>query len=101
MQQIYTVEQVASYFGRSPRTIRLWITTGKLPARKVGKSYLVTQDAVSDLVQPEIDTAATRQQDVREFLQFMTSCNISLADFCAHQEAEIGLEDSSWGTARS
>ena len=99
MQQIFTVDQVADHFGKSPRTIRLWITSGKLPARKVGKSYLVTQDAVDELVQPESNSVseAVRKQTVKEFLQFMSTFNISLADFEASQEEQMRVEDAAWG----
>lgn len=105
MQQILTVEQVASYFGKSPRTIRLWITSGKLAARKVGKSYIVTQDAIHEAVKPAIqvvDDAMAVVDDikhrraVKEFLAFMQSSSATLADLRAVQEEDILMDESRW-----
>ncbi len=48
-----TVHQVAARLHRDPETIRRWIRSGKLPARKVGLQYLVEE---ADL--PVADTAA-------------------------------------------
>ncbi len=38
-----TVAEVALRLGRDPETIRRWIRTGKLPARKVGLQHMVEE----------------------------------------------------------
>jgi excisionase family DNA binding protein len=76
MQAIYTVEQVAGHFGKSPRTVRKWITGGRLPARKVGKGYVVTEDAVSSLVAPVAQAQEDRKAKATEFIVFMQSLDI-------------------------
>ncbi len=76
MQAVYTVDQVAGYFGKSARTIRKWIETGKLPAKKVGKGYVVTEDALNELVQPPTPATAKRSTIAQEFISFMQSLDL-------------------------
>jgi len=40
---VLTVLQVAERLGRDPETVRRWIRSGKLPARKVGLQHLVEE----------------------------------------------------------
>lgn len=42
-----TVPEVAKMLGRNPETIRRWIRTGKLPARKIGTQHLIDDDDLS------------------------------------------------------
>jgi excisionase family DNA binding protein len=76
MQNIYTVEQVAGHLGRSPRTVRAWITAGRLAARKVGRSYLITEDALSSMVEPKAPAGKDRAAIAREFIDFMQSLDL-------------------------
>lgn len=46
-----TVPQAARQVGREPETVRRWIRSGKLPAKKVGGRYFVDEmeiEALSD-----------------------------------------------------
>jgi excisionase family DNA binding protein len=45
-----TVPQAARRIGRNPETIRRWIRSGRLPARKVGTQHVVEE--------VDLDTAA-------------------------------------------
>ena len=76
MQPVYTVDQVADYFGKSSRTIRKWITLGRLSAKKVGKGYLITEDALRTLIQPITAPAEDRKTIARDFLMFMQGLDI-------------------------
>lgn len=73
MHQMYTVDDVAGRFGKSARTVRTWIVQGKLQARRVGKSYVVTQEAIDKMVNP---TASDRSDLAREFIGFMQTLSI-------------------------
>ena len=42
-----TVPEVATMLGRNPETIRRWIRSGKLPARKIGTQHLIDDDDLS------------------------------------------------------
>lgn len=44
--QIYDIPQIAAMLRLSVKTVRLYLATGKLIGRKVGKRWLVTQDAL-------------------------------------------------------
>lgn len=52
IQPTLTVEQAAGYLHVQPRTIRDWIAAGKLPAKKVGKRYIIAAEAVGNMVAP-------------------------------------------------
>lgn len=47
-----TVAQAAHRAGRDPETIRRWIRTGKLPARKTGGRYVMDGRDLAALVEP-------------------------------------------------
>lgn len=46
-----TVPQAAAQVGREPETIRRWIRSGKLRARKVGTQHLIDEDDLQALVE--------------------------------------------------
>jgi excisionase family DNA binding protein len=41
--------EAAPRLGRSERTIRRWIREGRLPGQKVGRDWVVDEDAVAEL----------------------------------------------------
>jgi excisionase family DNA binding protein len=41
MARALTVEQASEYLQLSPYTVRLWLREGKLPGRKIGRSYRI------------------------------------------------------------
>jgi excisionase family DNA binding protein len=46
--EIYSVKQVAEALGLSTKTIYEAITAGKLQAKKTGKNFLITREAVRE-----------------------------------------------------
>src|SRR5215207_1120938 len=48
-----TVPEAARRAGRSAETIRRWIWSGRLPARKVGNQHLVESDTLDRLLAPD------------------------------------------------
>lgn len=48
-----TVPEAAARTGRNPETIRRWIRSGKLPARKVGTQHVIEERDLEDLVNGE------------------------------------------------
>lgn len=48
-----TVPEAAERVGRDPETVRRWIRSGKLPARKVGMQHLIDERDLDELVGEE------------------------------------------------
>jgi excisionase family DNA binding protein len=101
MQPVYTVDQVADFFGKSSRTIRKWITLGRLPAKKVGKGYLITEDALNFLVQPKSTIVENRKAIAREFLGFMQGLDIPKGTMDRIMQEDMAVEDEIRKEARS
>ena len=49
----YTVKEAAQMLGKSEVTVRLYIRQGKLKGQKVGNTYYVTDDTLTELVTGE------------------------------------------------
>ena len=49
-----TVPQAAARTGRSPETIRRWIRSGKLRARKVGTQHLIDEEDLELIEDDEV-----------------------------------------------
>lgn len=48
-----TVSEAAELVGKEPETIRRWIRSGRLPARKVGTRYVIEEADLDGLVEDE------------------------------------------------
>ncbi|MGH2446481.1 MAG: helix-turn-helix domain-containing protein [Candidatus Limnocylindria bacterium] len=48
-----TVPEAARRAAKDPETIRRWIRSGRLPARKVGTQHVIEEDALDDLLHAE------------------------------------------------
>lgn len=93
MQPVYTVDQVADYFGKSSRTIRKWINLGRLSAKKVGKGYLITEDALRTLIQPVTTPVEDRKAIARDFMQFMQGLDIPKGTMERIMSEDMAAED--------
>ncbi len=66
--KFYTIEQIAGMLGMHHKTIRKFITEGKLPANKVGKQWRITGHDLSVFIEKNSDDTSSRvaegQQDV-------------------------------------
>ena len=58
--QTMSVREAASFLKVTPRTVRDWISHGKLPASKVGRFYIIPAEEVGRLITP-----AARPKDMR------------------------------------
>lgn len=61
VERLYVLPEVAPLFQVSVRTVRAWIGSGRLASVRVGRRYLVTRDAINDLLRrcgkPAIDAS--------------------------------------------
>ncbi|MBI3107361.1 MAG: helix-turn-helix domain-containing protein [Candidatus Rokubacteria bacterium] len=49
-----TVPEVAARLGRDPETVRRWIRSGRLRARKVGTQHVVDEGDLRSLFKPDV-----------------------------------------------
>lgn len=50
-----SIARVAERFGRSPRTVRWWIATGRLPVVRIGRTPFVPVEALDRMVDEALD----------------------------------------------
>ena len=50
----YTLEEAAAMLKLHPQTLRRWIRTGKLPARRFGKQFRLRREDFERVAQPSI-----------------------------------------------
>lgn len=49
--KLYTIQEVARVMGVHPNTIRNWIGHGDIPARRIGRSVYIAQDAIERILE--------------------------------------------------
>jgi excisionase family DNA binding protein len=64
-----TVPEAAKIAGKNPETIRRWIRSGKLPARKFGTQHVVDEIALDELVN------GIRAEGVPDWLRLESEAN--------------------------
>ena len=57
MPKMITVPEVSAALKLSDQTVWRYIKDGKLPARKVGRQWLVVADAVEAMLEPKVADA--------------------------------------------
>lgn len=51
VEKLYTVEEIAENLRVSKDTVRLWIRIKKLPAKKIGKNWRISEKEVKEFLQ--------------------------------------------------
>ena len=51
MPNYLNTNEVALVLKRTPATIRLWIKQKKIPATKIGKSYLISETVIQEILE--------------------------------------------------
>lgn len=54
-----SIARVAELFGRSPRTVRWWIATDRLPVVRIGRTPFVPVEALDRMVEAALDDDAS------------------------------------------
>ena len=49
--RVYTTDEIAETFKKDPHTIRRWIHSGKLKAKKIGGVYYVRREEIARLIE--------------------------------------------------
>jgi excisionase family DNA binding protein len=55
MPKMLTVEEVAIALHLSDQTVWRYVRTGKLPANKIGRRYLIPETAVEEMLEPKLE----------------------------------------------
>jgi excisionase family DNA binding protein len=53
MPKMLTVEEVAAALHLSDQTVWRYVRDGKLPASKIGRRYLIPENAVEEMLEPK------------------------------------------------
>jgi excisionase family DNA binding protein len=61
----YTVEEVTKAFGLTKRTVRAYIAKGKLPGRKMGNRYFVSEDGLREVFKTPMGTKKEKKQKAK------------------------------------
>jgi excisionase family DNA binding protein len=72
MDRVLTVPEAADYLKQSVYTIRNWIRFGKLRAKRVGRSYLITEYAIQELIQPSKQAHLTVKEGLTRMRELQT-----------------------------
>ena len=49
--KLYDIQEIAKMLNIHPQTVRRWIHSGKLPERKLGKTYYISEQELNDFTQ--------------------------------------------------
>lgn len=74
MERIMKVPEAADYLRQSVYTVRNWIKSGKLRAKRVGRGYLITEDAVRELVSPPQRLRLGVDESLRLMRELQSEC---------------------------
>ncbi len=59
-----SVRDVAARLNVSEKTVYKWLKTGLIPASRIGKSWMITEESVQSLIEPSLNTAQGSTQRV-------------------------------------
>lgn len=63
---LYTILEAAKVLGVTPQTIRLYIKDGRIPAKRIGRPYLISGDALKRFVTDTVSGVDFRKDYITE-----------------------------------
>ena len=63
-EKMLSIARVAERFGRSPRTVRWWIATGRLPVVRIGRTPFVPVEALDRMVEEALNGNISEVNDI-------------------------------------
>lgn len=88
MSRILTVTQAAEKLQLTEEVVREYLRTGKLPGRKIGKSWRIVESELENWIR----TGDTKRVSARGFLKQFGG-NLSSESFMAEKHAEVEEEE--------
>lgn len=108
MSQILTVDQVAQRLGLTPKTIRQYISEGRLKAEKIGKQWRIPEHNLDRLISigaQDQEVFSSIPHDCADKIQVSSVVDIQVSGaeesqrICNSLIAVLNSKDSSWGRA--
>lgn len=90
MHRILTVEQAADKLQVKPNTVRSWLKSGKIPGRKIGRVYRISEDELEMLLRKKEPKPRISAKGL------LAHVPGSVEDFMRRKQEEIDLEDRRW-----
>lgn len=93
-----SVKEAADYLKVQPRTVRQWIASGRLPASKVGKSYIITEEEIGKMiaaVQPSREVKKfdlNRKARIAAMQGSLAGTGVSMDAFIAHRNRQLEMK---------
>lgn len=66
VNNLYTIEGVATEFNVSSRTVYRWLSDGKLSGQKIGRSWRISQESINNLTKTR--TREAQAEDTKKFI---------------------------------
>ena len=63
LQPTLTVNEAAAYLKMRPRTIREWIASGRIHAKKIGRSYVILEEELRRIIIPTSPADEVKEHD--------------------------------------
>jgi excisionase family DNA binding protein len=110
-QKLYSIEELTSILDLHEKTILRFIHEGKIKARKIGRSWKVTNDDLKEYVHGELKPAGT-QAEKPEYDTIGSRISVSAVIEITEENSEeasrisnslmamLNAKDESWGKAR-
>lgn len=64
--KFYTVDEVAAMLQITPFTVRIYIKQGKIRAQRIGRPFLIPEQAINEFLNPPYTTDAQQEQEQSE-----------------------------------
>ena len=61
---LLSIARVAEWFGRSPRTVRWWLASGRLPVVRIGRTPFVPVEALDRMVDEALNGKFSEVNDI-------------------------------------
>lgn len=92
--EMLDVREVAQLARRTPETVRRWIWSGRLPARRHGNKLLVARDAIDDLTRGTASLVALTLTEWMEAVEAQRQAG-ALGSTTGASAADVVLDDRS------
>jgi excisionase family DNA binding protein len=94
-----TVNEAAMYLKMRPRTVREWIASGKIRARKMGRAYVILEDELRRVLTPVAPADEVKEYDperagrIAALREMLVASGVTSEALLAQRERDRELEE--------